>query len=53
MKLLPSTKIKGASMLEYALLAALIAVVAIVAITTVGKQASRSFSQVGSSMSVA
>ena len=41
---------KGASMLEYALLAALIAVVCIVAITTIGKNASLKFSSVASSM---
>ena len=41
---------KGASMLEYALLAALIAVVCIAAITTLGEQASVSFSRVSSSM---
>lgn len=44
---------KGASMLEYALLAALIAVVCIAAITFLGKQACTTFSSVGSSMSVA
>ncbi|MBL7661541.1 Flp family type IVb pilin [bacterium] len=42
---------KGATMLEYALLAALIAVVCIVAITFLGQQASTSFSRVGSSLS--
>ncbi len=41
---------KGASMLEYALLAALIAVVAIAAITFLGEQVSTTFSLVGSSM---
>lgn len=41
---------KGASMLEYALLAALIAVVAIAAVTFLGQQASEAFSRVGSSM---
>ena len=45
-----SKRQKGASMLEYALLAALIAVVCIVAIRTVGQQASTSFSGVGSSL---
>lgn len=44
---------KGASMLEYALLAALIAVVCILAITFLGRQACVAFSAVGSSMSVA
>ncbi len=42
---------KGASMLEYALLAALIAVVCIAAISFLGKQASEAFSQVGSAIS--
>jgi pilus assembly protein Flp/PilA len=42
---------QGASMLEYALLAALIAVVCILAITFLGRQACVSFSRVGSSMS--
>jgi len=42
---------KGASMLEYALLAALIAVVCILAITFLGRQACITFSNVGSSMS--
>ena len=41
---------KGASMLEYALLAALIAVVCILAITFLGRQACLTFSSVGSSM---
>jgi pilus assembly protein Flp/PilA len=41
---------KGASMLEYALLAALIAVVCIAAITFLGAQASVAFSHVGSSI---
>lgn len=41
---------KGASMLEYALLAALIAVVCIVAITFLGSEASKAFSGVGSSI---
>ena len=41
---------KGASMLEYALLAALIAVVAIAAITFLGRQASTTFSNVGQHM---
>lgn len=42
---------KGASMLEYALLAALISVVAIAAMTFLGGQVSTTFSNVGSSMS--
>lgn len=41
---------KGASMLEYALLAALIAVVAIVAVQAIGTQASTAFSSVASGM---
>lgn len=41
---------KGASMLEYALMAALIAVVCIAAVTFLGRQASVTFSTVGSSM---
>ena len=41
---------KGASMLEYALLAALIAVVCILAITFLGRQACVTFSRVGSSV---
>lgn len=41
---------RGASMLEYALLAALIAVVCIAAITFLGQQASEAFSSVGSSI---
>jgi pilus assembly protein Flp/PilA len=44
---------KGASMLEYALLAALIAVVAIAAITFLGQQASETMSYIGSGMSAA
>jgi pilus assembly protein Flp/PilA len=41
---------KGASMLEYALLAALIAVVCIAAITFLGRQASQAFSKVGGTL---
>ena len=41
---------KGASMLEYALLAALIAVVCIAAITLIGTRASSAFSGIGSGM---
>jgi pilus assembly protein Flp/PilA len=44
---------KGASMLEYALLAALIAVVCIAAITFLGGQACVSFSRIGSSIGAA
>jgi len=40
----------GASLVEYALLVALIAVVCIVAVTLLGKNASSKFSQVGSSI---
>jgi pilus assembly protein Flp/PilA len=40
----------GASMLEYALLAALIAVVCIAALTLLGGEASKAFSNVGSSI---
>ena len=42
---------KAASMLEYALLAALIAGVCIAAVTFLGRQASYSFSKIGSSLS--
>lgn len=41
---------RGASLLEYALLAALIAVVCIAAITFLGQQACITFSNTGSSM---
>ena len=41
---------KGASMLEYALMAALIAVVCIAAVTFLGRQASTSFSNIGSAI---
>lgn len=41
---------KGASMLEYALMAALIAVVAIAAVTFLGREASKTFSEVGSAI---
>lgn len=41
---------KGASMLEYALMAALIAVVCIAAVTFLGAEASKAFSAVGSSL---
>ena len=44
---------KGASMLEYALLAALIAIVCIAAVTFLGSQASQGFSSVGSQISAA
>ena len=41
---------RGASLVEYALLVALIAVVCIVAVTLLGKNASGKFSSVGSSL---
>ena len=42
---------RGASLVEYALLVALIAVVCILAITFVGTAASKKFSSVGSNLS--
>jgi pilus assembly protein Flp/PilA len=39
---------RGASLVEYALLVALIAVVCIIAVTTLGKNASKKFSHIGS-----
>ena len=41
---------RGASLVEYALLVALIAVVCIAAVTLLGKNASNKFSSVGSSI---
>jgi pilus assembly protein Flp/PilA len=41
---------RGAALVEYALLLALIAVVCIVALTTLGKQASSKFSSIGNSI---
>ena len=41
---------RGASLIEYALLVALIAVVCIVAVTLLGKAASSKFSSVGSAV---
>ncbi len=41
---------RGASLVEYALLVALIAVVCIVAVTALGKNASSKFSEVGSAV---
>ena len=41
---------RGASLVEYALLVALIAVVCIAAVTTLGKNASSKFSSVGASI---
>ena len=42
---------RGASLVEYALLVALIAVVCIAAVTTLGENASEKFSEVGNSIS--
>ena len=42
---------RGASLVEYALLVALIAVVCIVAITVLGSKVSQKFSSVGSALS--
>ena len=42
---------RGAALVEYALLLALIAVVCIVALTTLGKQAGSKFTSVGASIS--
>ena len=42
---------KGASLVEYALLVALIAVVCIVAVTFIGKSGSKKLNDVGSSIS--
>ncbi|MBI2704083.1 MAG: Flp family type IVb pilin [Actinobacteria bacterium] len=42
---------RGASLVEYALLVALIAVVSILAVTFLGQQASSKFSSVGSAIS--
>ena len=42
---------RGAALVEYALLLALIAVVCIVALTALGKQAADKFSKVGNSIS--
>ncbi len=47
----PENKEKGATMLEYALLASLIAVVCIAAVTLLGQKACQSFSKVASSLS--
>lgn len=44
---------RGASMVEYALLLALIAVVCILGITVIGQQASAKFSSIASGISVA
>ena len=47
------TKEAGASMVEYALIAALIAIVCIGGITVLGQSASQKFSTIGSSLSSA
>ena len=52
-ELLDSEKERGATALEYALLAALIAVVVIVAVTFLGRSACTAFSRVGSSVNTA
>lgn len=52
-ELLDSEEEKGATALEYALLAALIAVVVIVAVTFLGQSACQAFSRVGSSITTA
>jgi len=44
---------RGAALVEYALLLALIAVVCIVALTTLGGQASEKFTDVGNSIAAA
>jgi pilus assembly protein Flp/PilA len=44
---------RGASLVEYALLVALIAVVCVVAVQILGKQASKSFSSTASGLTVA
>jgi pilus assembly protein Flp/PilA len=41
---------RGASLVEYALLVALIAIVCIAAVTTLGRNANSKFSQIGSSL---
>ena len=50
-KKIESKNQKGATLIEYVLLAALIAVVCIVAIRAVGTQGSQAFSRVASAMS--
>jgi pilus assembly protein Flp/PilA len=44
---------RGAALVEYALLLALIAVVCIVALTTLGKQAKSQFTNIGDSITAA
>lgn len=51
-KIEQNTDEKGASMVEYVLMAALVAVVSITAITFLGEQTSQAFSSVGSSIEV-
>lgn len=52
-ELLDSEEEKGATALEYALLAALIAVVIIVAVTFLGQSACNTFSKIGSQINTA
>ncbi len=49
-KELTEKKEKGATMVEYALMAALIAVICIAAVTFLGRQVSIGFSQIGSQL---
>ena len=49
-KIESSEKEEGATMVEYALLVALIAVVCIAAVTFLGSQASQAFSRIGSNI---
>jgi pilus assembly protein Flp/PilA len=44
---------KGATMIEYALMVALVAVVAILAVTFVGEEASKTFSNIGEELKAA
>jgi len=48
-----STKEKGATMVEYAIMVALIAVVSIVVITGLGQEVNKTFSTVNSTLSTA
>lgn len=52
-KKIEEKKEKGATMIEYVLLAALISVVAVVAMQTVGRQASKIFSGTGGQLETA
>ncbi len=45
-----STQEKGATMVEYALMVALILAICVTSITTIGRRSSSAFSQVASSM---